>query len=207
MEISYHDGKRIRHTMKKQLFTALLKLNKKEEQEERSREWFREKAKDVSSVDSARIIRSGAENSETRIRNGHLYFYRYDAKTKDELPYFDRYPIVFPFRRKTGGFLGLNLHYLPHELRAVLMDELYEFVVGEEDTQKLNIIYRILKNAFSMKLYKPCVKHYLGDYIDSRIIRVYPEEWDVALFLPLQRFTKVSESRVYRDSISIIRKG
>ena len=42
---------------------------------------------------------------------GRMYFYFYDPKTKDTLPYYDKFPLVIPIERYPDGFLGLNLHY------------------------------------------------------------------------------------------------
>ena len=51
---------------------------------------------------------------------GALYFFVYDPKTKADLPYYDRFPLVLPLKREPDGFLGLNLHYLPIPLRIKL---------------------------------------------------------------------------------------
>ena len=39
---------------------------------------------------------------------GRMYFYYYDPKTKDSLPYYDKFPLVIPIERYPDGFLGLN---------------------------------------------------------------------------------------------------
>ena len=44
---------------------------------------------------------------------GHMYMYEYDAKLKDKLPYFDRFPVVIIIERYETGFLGINFHYIP----------------------------------------------------------------------------------------------
>ena len=43
---------------------------------------------------------------------GKLFFYRYDAKTKEKLEYWDMFPIVIPFSIHVNGWTGMNLHYL-----------------------------------------------------------------------------------------------
>ena len=178
-----------------------------EDTKAKSKEWFREKAQEVDSVDVARVIRQNKESTEASVRAGHLYLYRYNPKTKQTLPYYDRYPIVFPYKKSKDGFIGLNLHYLPIPFRAMLMDGLYEYVIGSRGTTRVNVNYEILSNVFSLRYFKPCIKHYLFDYVETRFLHVDVTEWDVALFLPLQRFLKASEQTIYRDSISIIRKG
>ena len=190
----------------KPVFSKIVNLEN-EDTKAKSKEWFREKAQEVDNVDPARIIRQNKESTEGSVRAGHLYLYRYNPKTKETLPYYDKYPIVFPFKRSKDGFLGLNMHYLPIPLRAMLMDGLYEYVVGRKDTTRVNVNYEILNNVFSLRFFKPCIKHYLFDYVETRFLHIDVLEWDLALFLPIQRFLKASEQAIYRDSISIIRKG
>jgi len=52
---------------------------------------------------------------------GGLMFFIYDPKTKDKLPYWDRFPLVIPINLYPDGFLGLNLHYLPYYQRQLLL--------------------------------------------------------------------------------------
>ena len=61
---------------------------------------------------------------DSNIMLGNMFFYKYDPKFAKKLPYWDMYPLVFPFEKAPGGFYGLNLHYIPPRHRAILMDEL-----------------------------------------------------------------------------------
>ncbi len=72
---------------------------------------------------------------------GGMYMYLYDAKTKSKLPYYDRMPLIFPYKKVKGGFFGLNMHYLPLPLRANLMDALYDTANNNryDETTKLKI--------------------------------------------------------------------
>lgn len=167
----------------------------------------REAAFNSKTVNTSKFIRDNSIKGVTRARLGHLYLFRYDPKLKQELPYYDIFPVIFIIQRKQDGFLGLNLHYLPFEYRASLMDSLYNFVVGEEDMQRLRATYKILTSTTKLRFFRPCLKHYLNTNIKSRFIHVDPEEWDTALFLPLQKFRKATAPQVYRDSIKSIRKA
>jgi hypothetical protein len=131
-----------------------------------------------------------------------MYLFAYDPKTKEDLPYYDRFPLVFPFRRVPGGFYGINMHYLPPLLRAKLMDALYDTVNNDkmDETTRLRINYRILQSAAKFRFFEPCVKHYLNNHVKTRFLRVDPTQWDVALFLPLERFAKATKSRIYADT-------
>lgn len=131
-----------------------------------------------------------------------MYLFAYDPKHKDSLPYYDRFPLVFPFDRNSNGFTGINLHYLPIQLRAKLMDNLYELVSDDnyDANTRLRLSYNILHSLSKVKYFKPCVKHYLNSQVDSRFILIEPSEWQSALFLPLQQFKKARVSEVYKDS-------
>ena len=134
---------------------------------------------------------------------GRMYMFQYDPKTKDKLPYYDRFPLIFPVGSAPGGFTGLNLHYLPPLGRAKLMDGFWPLVDNENLTERarLNISYDTLKGASRLRYFKPCLKRYLNNHVRSRFVTVYPEEWNVAVFLPTERFAKASKQQVYRDSI------
>lgn len=166
-----------------------------------ARNWLRQKATEVRSANPRTAIQQGPLLTN-RISPGNMYLFGYDPKTKDELPYYDRFPLVFPFRKVQNGFYGINLHYLPPLLRAKLMDGLYDTVNNDkmDETTKLRINYRILQSASKFRYFEPCVKHYLNNHVKTRFLQIEPMQWDVALFLPLERFAKASKVKVYADS-------
>ena len=133
---------------------------------------------------------------------GSMYMFQYDAKHKTTLPYWDRLPLIFPFEMVKGGFLGINLHYLPLSVRAMLMDGLYELKTDDryDHVTRLNLNYKVLKSASRLRWGKPCVKRYLTSHVRSRFLHVSSTEWDIALFLPLERFQKASKQEVWSDS-------
>lgn len=143
---------------------------------------------------------------------GNMYMFQYDPAGKDTLPYWDRFPLIFPFddvKRtgraiREGGFMGINFHYLPPRLRARLMDALYTRVIGEGDDQHLVVTYQILKSASRFRFFKPAVKRYSMRQMRSKFFLIEPDEWDIALMLPTQRFVKAPKSRVYKESIARI---
>ena len=103
--------------------------------------------------------------------------------------------------------MGINLHYLPLNFRAQLMDALYDTASNEkyDETTRLKINYNILNGASKFRYFKPCVKHYLTSQLKSRFFYIYPSEWDVALFMPLERFQGARKTQVFADSRKIIR--
>jgi hypothetical protein len=59
----------------------------------------------------------------------------------------------------------------------------------------------VLKNASKYRAFKPTFKKYLGSQVKSRFLEIKPVEWDIALFLPLQKFEKASMAKVHKDSL------
>jgi hypothetical protein len=167
-----------------------------------ARDWFRETAKKISRINERELMRGDSSRLTSKTIIGSMYMYYYDPKYKEELPYYDRFPLVFPFRRVPGGFYGLNLHYLPLPLRARLMDGLYDYANNTryDESTKVKMNFSLLQSVSKLKFFAPCVKHYLDEHVRSRFMYVYPSEWDVALFLPTERFAKKTKTQVWGES-------
>jgi hypothetical protein len=138
---------------------------------------------------------------------GGLYFFLYDPKNKDDLPYFDKFPLVMPLKRESDGFLGLNFHYLPIRYRINFMSKLLNFAIYDENDEikRIRITYQILDSSRRYREYRPCIKKYLYSHVRSKILSVEPQEWDVALYLPVQQFKKENQRTVWQESIEQIR--
>lgn len=168
----------------------------------KSREWFRNKALSYGNINRDSLFNNSIQTNN--VIPGKMYMYVYDAKTKDKLPYWDAFPLIFCTNVDGVGHEGINLHYLPPVLRARLMDSLYSTMNNQkyDASTKLRISYSILKQASGMKYFRPCYKKYLKSQVKSKFIEVQPHEWDIALFLPLQNFQKSTAEQVWRDSSS-----
>jgi hypothetical protein len=174
-----------------------------------SRQWFRRQAQTIT-ASPTRMIRSNQARLTDKPLLGRMYLFQYDPKGKKTLPYYDRFPLIFPiassrttgFASSGGSFLGINLHYLPPVLRARLMDALYDTMTNDklDETTRLRISYNILQQASKYRFFKPCIKRYLVSHVQSRFFYIEPTEWEMALFLPLDRFVGANKSRIYRDS-------
>ena len=175
---------------------------------QQSREWFRNQAR-TSNVrgdrGAAQIVRDRSRMAN-RPSIGRMYFFNYDPKYKATLPYYDRFPLIFKVGQYRGGFEGINMHYLPYRLRARLMDALYETSNNKryDETTRLRITYDLLKAATKYKEFKPTYKKYLNQHVRSRFVEIGATEWDIALFLPVERFEKASKTAVWRDSRNAI---
>ena len=173
---------------------------------EAARQWYRNTASSYKRLDERQLMKSDVERLTNKITVGSMYMYYYDPKHKGTLPYYDRFPLVFPYKKVPGGFMGINMHYLPLQLRAKLMDSLYDVANNKQfdESTRLKLNYRILDGASKFKWFKPCVKHYLTEQLRSRFLYVYPAEWDVALFLPTERFQGATKQQVWADSKKLI---
>ena len=173
---------------------------------QQAREWYRDAAKNVNKVNENTMMKKDPSRMTTKLTVGSMYLFQYDPKFKKELPYYDTLPLIFPFKVVPGGFYGINLHYLPPQLRAKLMDALYSYTNNTkyDESTKLKITYNILEASARSNLIAPCVKHYLLDHTMSKFMYIYPSEWDIALFLPLARFQKRNANYVYGQSRKII---
>jgi len=167
--------------------------------------WLRQNYEEVSKS-SVRFTKiSEATEVHEKMTIGRMYMFRYDAKTKDKLPYWDSFPLVLPFAPAKGGFYGLNLHYLPLRERALLMDRLYEYASNDrmDFTTKIRLSYNLLSKSASLKYFRPCVKRYLFKQMRSRFLYVDPQDWLVAMFLPTEKFNGASKQEVWKQSKQI----
>jgi len=172
-----------------------------------AREWFRDKAQSLGKVSESSILRDSNERLKNRTAIGRMYFFVYDAKHKATLPYYDKFPLIFPVDRTPNGFTGLNFHYLPLQLRAQLMDALYDITNNDryDETTKLKMSYGVLKGAEKFSLFKPTFKRYLTSHVRSRFVQIEPAEWDIALWLQTEQFIGASKTKVWADSKKIIK--
>jgi hypothetical protein len=165
-----------------------------------ARQWLRAKVNELKPT-PATLMRD-----RQRLRDksfiGKMYFYFYDPKTKDSMPYYDRFPLVIPIERYSDGFLGLNLHYIHPRQRIILLDKLSETATNKrfDEKTKLRVNYDYLKNASTAFEAMPCIKRYLFTQIQSRFLEISADEWDIAALLPTSTFVGASTSKVYADS-------
>ena len=132
---------------------------------------------------------------------GQMYLFQYSAKWKDILPYWDMWPLIFPFDYAKDGFYGINLHYLPPNARTALMIRLIKAQGGGgnmNENFKLKLNYSIIT---SFKPAIPCIKRYLFSQVQGKgLYGIGGEDWSYAAALPLQKFQKESAKYVWSQS-------
>jgi hypothetical protein len=166
-----------------------------------SRAWFMNKAKNLN-VSRSKLMKEDPIELRSRPAVGRMYMYFYDPKTKDTLPYYDRFPLIIMVGPAPKGFMGLNLHYLPLDVRAKFLDALLGTINNEryDESTRFRLSYDMLKRASRLRAFRPCLKRYLSSHVRSRLALVPAPEWEIATFLPTADFEKASSSEVYKDS-------
>jgi hypothetical protein len=170
----------------------------------KSRAWFEQQVLLLNRkrLTPNKILQSDPQQLRAQVFPGFLYMFVYDPKFKETLPYYDMFPMVFPFRKVPGGFYGLNLHYLPYPLRVTLLDRLMTFANNEkmDQTTKIKYSWQMIDGVSRYKLAQPCVKHYLNDHVRSPFRRVEANDWATAMMLPVERFQGATKEQVWTES-------
>jgi hypothetical protein len=165
-----------------------------------ARDWLKAKVKSLSPSRTA--LMKDRDNLKDKSMIGRMYFYFYDPKLKDMLPYYDRFPLVIPIERYQDGFLGLNLHYISPKQRVILLDKLSNFLNNHkyDETTRLRLSYDHLRNASTIYEGLPCIKKYLYKQVKSRFLEITADEWDIAALIPYEYFDGATKNKVWTDS-------
>jgi len=171
----------------------------------KSMDWFRNRiSKNYSSVRTARMYRD-RKLWKSGMTLGKMYFYEYDAKHKDTLPVWDRYPLVIPFnayRAKDDAeiVLGINFHYLPPALRMAAFRALLRYKSKDRfvKSTKLDFSWKIISVLAQSKYFEHAVHAYRMDHVRSKFVEIPAQSWEMCLFLPLARWQKGGKSTAWK---------
>jgi len=172
-------------------------------------EWLRKQAEEMR-LESPQKLLVDSERTK-RLLPGRMYMMQYKPKDISKLDYYDRFPVFMCMNVHKEWFTGLNFHYLPPELRAELLNELYPYVMAPEVRAddlarsirvKLSprVDYEFMKKRRSMMSFKPMWKRYRKDSVLGQFAYMPPIAWDAITMLPVQQFRKSSINRVWRES-------
>ena len=139
---------------------------------------------------------------------GRMCMYFYDPKWKEELPYFDRFPLVIPIEIYKDGFLGLNLHYLPYQMRMHLLYWLLQYKTNNkmDETTRLKFSWAAIKNVRKFAAAVPCFKNYSFGGLRSTFREIRAYEWATAVLLPVEQFVKLPDDRIWDKSRQYVNK-
>lgn len=174
---------------------------------ESSMAWFRRKCDQMIADIRPRDFLKEDDRLKKTIEYGKLYHFYYDPKNKKTLPYYDKFPLCFPIKKTSNGFIGLNLHYLPHNMRAAFMTELYAITNNKkyDSTTRLIMTYELLNKTARFKYFRPCIKRYIRKHVISSFVEIPGEDWKIAIFMPTESFVKEDKKTVWKDSRRIIK--
>lgn len=177
----------------------------------KSRSWLNNEVLALSKqrITARKTIYEDPDALQTRIVPGNLYLYMYDPKTKDTLPYYDMFPLVFPYARTKDGFIGLNMHYLPYDLRLNLLDRLMKYASNTRlnEHTKIKYSWQLIKDASGFQAARPCIKQYLSGHVRSPFRKIESSSWATAMLLPVEKFVGATNAEVWKDSRKIIRRA
>jgi hypothetical protein len=136
---------------------------------------------------------------------GKFYLYRYDPKTKEDMPYYDIMPLVLITEITEDGWYGINFHYMPPSVRLRIMEGFFGTLNDSKlsDNMRLKINWKravtISQAVSAHKYLRHSIKRYLVKQIRSPLIELEPQYWPMVIFLPLSRFKKEKASKVWKD--------
>ena len=165
---------------------------------DRSNNWYRGQVSRIASGTTAReLFRQGKLARRPSV--GRLNLFGYNPKLRKTLPYYDVFPLVLPLEAFSGGFIGMNFHYLPPLLRMRLLERMQARATDRDfdNNTRFDVTYDDVKR---LSIVKPTIKKYLYSYVQTGFLRINADEAATAIFLPVQRFKKASETRIYADS-------
>jgi hypothetical protein len=166
------------------------KKGSKAKQAKKSIAWFKQKV-----GDSAKGFKKKA-----KLKPGKMFTFGYDAKYKEILPYWDKFPLIIVLDVYKDGFMGLNFHYLFPVERMKFLTKIMKFATqkGEPedmtDKARFNVSWdavRNIKNADKM------IHKYLYGHVRTSLLEAPPNEWENAIFLPYQRFVGAKAKQVW----------
>lgn len=184
-----------------------------EENTKKSTDWLVKNIIELTEGKSEALIRELKRTSDVRVmpRIGKFYMFSYLAKHRETLPYFDRFPliIVLSINYKEKYMTGLNMHYLPLNMRGKLFKGILMFLNNKrwDETTRFKVSWKLLDSLSVSPFIQPAIKRYNFEQLRSRFIAIEEDEWDIALMLPTHIFKGIPITEVWADSIAIVRQN
>lgn len=189
----------------------VLRARVRETSPESAWKWYKTKIKELGIPDPMSLnqaIRANFGRNNATALIGGLYLFGYDAKGKDKLNYWDAAPLTLIFEFTEDGFIGINVHYMSPVWRFRFLAKLLENAakpMSADDLLKVN--WDLLGNVAKFPECRNSVKRYLANHIRTRLKRVEPEDYRLAIALPFEAFQKKTKQEVWRDTAKKIRQA
>lgn len=113
--------------IKKEIQVAIKMAGSKAEARKEANTWFNKSLKN--------FLDKSVVKKPNRFTPGKLYVFRYDTpKYENELPWWDRNPVVLALDPVNGNDCGINLNLLPVAVKETLLDEVHTRLQGQIKT-------------------------------------------------------------------------
>lgn len=168
-----------------------------------SYQWFQSNVRQIANgMSTQAFLGDNQPIQASRFLPGQMVQFFYSAKGAKTLPYWDTFPLIFPFAKTATHFTGINLHYLHPRLRLILLDKLMHYATDDNMTAhtRIRMSWRLLSQVSKFKEVTPCVKQYIINRVKSKYLIINPKDWPIAAVLPTERFKGAQATAVFTDS-------
>ena len=150
----------------------------------KSFDWYRKQVNAMTTPGAKSLINKG--KATLRPKYGVMNLFGYDAKHKATLPYYDKFPLIFPIEPAKGGFIGINFHYLPFGARVAFLKQLSQYSSDKNFDKRTRYMIDWVNNPY----FRKTTKRYLNSQVRTSFLNVPADEMAIAIFLPVARFMK-----------------
>ena len=148
----------------------------------KSFDWYRKQVNSMTTPGAKSLINKG--KATLRPKYGVMNLFGYDPKYKATLPYYDKFPLIFPIEPAKGGFIGINFHYLPFGARVAFLKQLSKYASDNNFDRKTRYMIDWVNNPY----FRKTTKRYLNSQVRTSFLNVPADEMAIAIFLPVARF-------------------
>ena len=148
----------------------------------KSFDWYRKQVNSMTTPGAKSLINKG--KATLRPKYGVMNLFGYDPKYKATLPYYDKFPLIFPIEPAKGGFIGINFHYLPFGARVAFLKQLSQYSSDKNFDKKTRYMLDWVNNPY----FRKTTKRYLNSQVRTSFLNIPADEMAIAIFLPVARF-------------------
>ena len=148
----------------------------------KSFDWYRKQVNNMTTPGAKSLINKG--KATLRPKYGVMNLFGYDPKYKATLPYYDKFPLIFPIEPAKGGFIGINFHYLPFGARVAFLKQLSQYSSDKNFDKRTRYMIDWVNNPY----FRKTTKRYLNSQVRTSFLNVPADEMAIAIFLPVARF-------------------
>jgi len=139
-----------------------------------------------------------------KVLPGSMIQFKYDAKHKDTLTFWDAMPVVIVLRKTASRMLGLNLHFVPFMLRKLLAEYVVKRNLSNiKNNKPMYIDYKMIKSFLIAIKATICIRMYLTSRVGSQITMVKSHKDYIigATTLKTQKLYKMTSDQIYKIAL------